>query len=191
MRLVGSISPDRPLLVMAVKEEAQFYDGDLPLLFTGLGKVNAATALAAVLARPLRPSHVINLGTAGALRPGWTGTHAVGNVIQHDLDNDVLRELTGEAWGEPLALVDHDGPTLATGDVFVSDPVVRERLATRAALVDMAAYALAAAANQARVPIRVVKHVSDHATKGADRAWRETLAEAARALADWTVRNTR
>ena len=51
MGLSGEITPDRPLLVMAVKEEAQCYDGDLPLLLTGMGKVNAAIALASVLAR--------------------------------------------------------------------------------------------------------------------------------------------
>ena len=190
MGLVGTISPDRPLLVMALKQEAQFYDGDLPLLLTGLGKVNAAAALAAVLAGAPRPSHVISLGTAGALRPGWTGTHVIGTVIQHDLDGDLLRELTGETWGEPLALMDRDGPTLATGDVFVSDPVIRARLAARAALVDMEAYALAAAAHQAGVPIRVVKHVSDDASEGAGKTWRETMAESASALADWIVRNT-
>jgi len=133
---------------------------------------------------------VISLGTAGALRPGWTGTHVIGTVIQHDLDGDLLRELTGETWGEPLALMDRDGPTLATGDVFVSDPVIRARLAARAALVDMEAYALAAAAHQAGVPIRVVKHVSDDASEGAGKTWRETMAESASALADWIVRNT-
>jgi adenosylhomocysteine nucleosidase len=70
---------------MAVKEEAQFYEGDLPLLLTGMGKVNAAVALASVLARGPHPSLVINLGTAGALRPEWGGTHVIGKVIQHEL----------------------------------------------------------------------------------------------------------
>jgi adenosylhomocysteine nucleosidase len=102
-----------------------------------------------------------------------------------------MRELTGEAWGEPLALVDRDAPTLATGDAFVSDPVIQARLAGRAPLVDMEAYALAAAANQAGVPIRVVKHVSDDASKGVGRTWRETTAESARALADLDCENTR
>jgi adenosylhomocysteine nucleosidase len=157
LELFGTVTTDRPLLVMAVKEEAQFYDGALPVLLTGMGKVNAAVALASVLARGPHPSEVINLGTAGALRPGWTGTHVVGTVIQHDLDSDVLRQLTSKSWGQPFVLADRDGPTLATGDAFISDPFVRKRLAERAALVDMEAYALAAAANQAGVPIRVVK----------------------------------
>lgn len=189
MELIGTISRARPLLVMAVEEEARAYDGDLPLLLTGIGKINAAVALATVLARSPCPAHVINLGTAGALRPGWIGTHAIGTVIEHDLDSDLLRQVTGVRWGEPLTLADSDGPTLATGDVFVSDPADRERLSDRAALVDMEAYALAAAANQAGVPIRVVKHVSDDASEDAVRTWRETTAESARELAEWIARN--
>jgi adenosylhomocysteine nucleosidase len=189
MGLSGSVTPDRPLLVMAVKEEARFYDGDLPLLLTGMGKVNAAVALVSVLARRPRPSGIINLGTAGALRPGWRGTHVVGTVIQHDLDRDALGLLTGECWGQPFVLADRDGPTLATGDVFISDPIVRKRLAERAALVDMEAYALVAAAKRAGVPIRVVKHVSDSASVAAARSWRATMAGSARALAEWIDSN--
>jgi adenosylhomocysteine nucleosidase len=189
MELIGTLAPERPLLVMAIREEARGYDYDLPLLFTGPGKVNAAAALATVLARGPHPRLVINLGTAGALRPGWTGTHVISTVIQHDLDSELLRQLTGESYGEPLALVDRGGATLATGDVFVSDPIVRDRLAARAALVDMEGYALAAVSNQARVPIRIVKYVSDHAGEGAAETWQAATTEAARALSDWVGAN--
>ncbi|HEY2592675.1 MAG TPA: nucleosidase [Chloroflexota bacterium] len=189
MELIGTLSPERPLLVMAVREEAQGYDYDLPLLLTGPGKVNAAAALATVLARGPEPSGVINLGTAGALRSGWTGTQVISTVIQHDLDSELLRQLTGETYGEPLALADQGGATLATGDVFVSDPVVRTRLAARAALVDMEGYALAAVSKQARVPIRIIKYVSDQAGEGAAKTWQEATTDSARALSDWVAAN--
>jgi adenosylhomocysteine nucleosidase len=189
MELFGTLAPERPLLVMALREEAQGYDYDLPLLLTGPGKVNAAAALAAVLARGPRPSRIINLGTAGALRPGWTGTHVISTVIQHDLDSDTLHELTGDSYGEPLAAADPGGATLATGDVFVSDPFVRARLAARAPLVDMEGYALAAVSHYARVPIHIIKHVSDQADEAAVRTWQETTTESARALFDWVEAN--
>jgi adenosylhomocysteine nucleosidase len=189
MELIGEITAGRPLLVLAVKEEAQFLDTDLPVLLTGMGKVNAATALATVLARGPHPSGIVNLGTAGALRPGWTGTHVIGTVIQHDLDNAVLASLTGEIYGAPIDLPDHGGPVLATGDSFISDEAARARLAAHAPLVDMEGYALASAAQQAGVPLRIVKHVSDEAGDGAARTWRETVADCARVLADWTARN--
>ncbi|MER7196999.1 nucleoside phosphorylase [Streptomyces sp. CB01635] len=189
MELIGEITAGRPLLVLAVKEEAQFLDTDLPVLLTGMGKVNAATALATVLARGPHPSGIVNLGTAGALRPGWTGTHVIGSVIQHDLDNAVLASLTGEIYGAPIDLPDHGGPVLATGDSFISDEAARARLAAHAPLVDMEGYALASAAQQAGVPLRIVKHVSDEAGDGAARTWRETVADCARVLADWAARN--
>ncbi|GGK93886.1 nucleosidase [Planomonospora parontospora subsp. parontospora] len=189
MELVGKITADRPLLVVAVKEEAQFLDTDLPVLLTGIGKVEAAVALATVLAGGPRPSHVVNLGTAGALRPGWTGTHVVGTVIQHDLDTELLRALTGETYGAALTLSVDGGPILATGDAFIADEAARERLAARAHLVDMEGYALASAAARAGVPIRIVKHVSDDAGDGAAKSWRESVADCARSLAGWTARH--
>ncbi|WP_369148750.1 nucleosidase [Streptomyces sp. R44] len=190
MELLGEITADRPLLVLAVKEEAQFLDTELPVLLTGMGKVNAATALATVLGRGPRPSGIVNLGTAGALRSGWTGTHVVGTVLQHDLDGQLLATLTGETYGAPLTLPDGGDVVLATGDTFVSDEAARARLAERAPLVDMEGYALAAAAELAGVPLRIVKHVSDEAGDGAARTWRESVAECARALADWAEANT-
>ncbi|MFF1508584.1 nucleosidase [Streptomyces sp. NPDC058326] len=190
MELLGEISAGRPLLVLAVKEEAQFLDTDLPVLLTGMGKVNAATALATALGRGPRPSGIVNLGTAGALRSGWTGTHVVGTVVQHDLDGELLATLTGETYGAPLSLPDGGGVVLATGDAFISDEAARARLAERAPLVDMEGYALAVAAELAGVPLRIVKHVSDEAGDGAARTWRESVAECARALADWAEANT-
>ncbi|MGW7310592.1 nucleosidase [Streptomyces sp. NPDC054835] len=190
MELSGEITAGRPLLVLAVKEEAQYLDTDLPILLTGMGKVNAATALSSVLARGPRPSAVVNLGTAGALRPGWSGTHVVGTVIQHDLDGELLATLTGETYGAPLTLPAGGDVVLATGDTFVSDEAARMRLAARAALVDMEGYALATAAGLAGVPLRLVKHVSDEAGEGAARSWRESVADCARALADWAAANT-
>ncbi|MEU4065681.1 nucleosidase [Streptomyces wedmorensis] len=190
MELLGEITADRPLLVVAVKEEAQFLDTDLPVLLTGMGKVNAATALASVLGRGPRPAGIVNLGTAGALRPGWTGTHVVGTVLQHDLDGELLATLTGETYGAPLTLPDGGDVVLATGDAFIADEASRVRLAERAALVDMEGYALATAAALAGVPLRIVKHVSDEAGDGAARSWRESVAECARALADWAEANT-
>ncbi|MFJ9842169.1 nucleosidase [Kitasatospora sp. NPDC101155] len=185
MRLLGTISPDRPLLVVAVREEAAHLDERLPVLLTGIGKVNAAVALATVLARGEKPSEVINLGTAGALRPGWEGIHHVVQVIQHDLNTEVLQTLTGRNYGAPLMVGKGDGPVLATGDLFVDSPAARERLAEHADLVDMEGYAVATVAHRAGVPVRLVKYVSDEAGDGAAHTWRESVDHCARHLADW------
>ncbi|MDH6117144.1 nucleosidase [Kitasatospora sp. GAS204B] len=185
MQLIGTVAPDRPLLVLAVAEEAAHLGEDLPVLLTGMGKVNAATALATVLASGPHPAEVINLGTAGALRPGLDGRiHLIGTVLQHDLDTRVLRQLTGQSFGGPLTLA-ADGAVLATGDLFVSDHAARDRLAAAAELVDMEGYAVAAAAQRAGVPVRLVKYVSDEAGEGAAKAWRDSVDDCAVRLAAW------
>ncbi|MEY9966206.1 adenosylhomocysteine nucleosidase [Streptacidiphilus sp. MAP12-16] len=188
MRLIGEIDPARPLLVVAVAEEAAYLNSGLPVLLTGMGKVNASAALATVLARGPRPAVVVNLGTAGALRPGLAGTHQVREVLQHDLDTAVLHTLTGATFGAPLTL-DAAGLVLATGDLFVAEESAKQRLAERADLVDMEGYAVASAARAAGVPVRLVKHVSDEAGEGAARTWRESVDGCAEALGRWAREN--
>ncbi|MER5865308.1 nucleosidase [Kitasatospora sp. NPDC002040] len=185
MRLLGTITPDRPLLVVAAEEEAAHFGDSLPILLTGIGKINATAALATVLARGERPTEILNLGTAGALRSGWEGTHEVARVLQHDLDTPVLRALTGRTYGAPIGLDLASGPVLATGDLFVSDPAARDRLAEQADLVDMEGYAIATVARRAGLPVRLVKHVSDEAGTGADRTWRESVDACGKHLAAW------
>jgi len=185
MRLIGTISPDRPLLVVAVQEEAVYLGERLPVLLTGIGKINATAALATVLARGEHPSEIVNLGTAGALKSGWEGTHRIAEVLQHDIDTPVLHALTGRTYGAAIALGPGPGPVLATGDLFVSDPAARDRLAQSADLVDMEGYAVATVAQRAGLPVRLVKHVSDEAGAGADRTWRESVDDCAKLLAGW------
>lgn len=188
MRLHRSISRDRPLLVVALKEEATHLHAlDLPILVTGAGKVNAAVAVATTIGEQ-RPHSLINLGTAGALRPGLTGTHVIARVTQHDLDDAALFSLTGLHFGEPIDL-ETSGLTLATGDAFIADPAVRDRLAQHADLVDMEAYAIARAATAARLPITIVKQVSDEASSEAATSWSESVDACAEQLGAWVRAN--
>lgn len=171
-----------PLIVVALEEEAAHLDGRYPILVTGVGKVAAAIAVTRALSQGPPPSEIINLGTAGALRAGFVGTHEIRRVIQHDFASAAIEALTGREFGAPLML-GQDGLVLATGDVFVSDPVVRDLLAQRADLVDMEGYAVASAAAAFGVPVRIIKHVSDQADGGALKSWQATVDECARALA--------
>ena len=157
----------RLLVVAATVAEAAHVPADLPLVITGLGKTAAAAATARALASYDDTARltVLNIGTAGALRPGLSGLFEPGVVLNHDLSADVIRSLGYD----PQERLDV-GPSevvLATGDVFVSDPVVRDALAERAHLVDMEGYAVAWAAREAGVPVRLVKHVSDAADESA------------------------
>jgi adenosylhomocysteine nucleosidase len=171
------------LVVVAVEEEAAHLPAHLSVLVTGAGKVNAALATTAACLT-WEPATVVNVGTAGALVPGLTGTHEVGEVRQHDLDDAVLYRLTGRHFSAPVVL--GDGPVLVTGDAFVADEAVRDALAaTGAGLVDMEAYAVARAARAAGVGVRVVKHVSDSADAAAGRTWTGAVTAASRWLGAW------
>jgi adenosylhomocysteine nucleosidase len=182
VELRGTVQDDRPLLVVAMREEAMALGDDVPVLITGPGKVRSAVALGGLLAR-VRPAVVINLGTAGGLRHGLAGIHEIGTVLQHDFDDAGLFELTGVHFGAPLAL--GPGLVLATGDRFVSGGPVREALAQRADLVDMEGYAVAAACRDVDVPVRLVKLVSDDAGEDAHRTWAQSVTDHAHTLAGW------
>lgn len=186
MVLHGDISLERPLLVVAVEEEAaHLHAGDLPILVTGVGKICAASSMAAVLSRR-RPARIINLGTAGALRDGLSGTHVIGRVIQHDFDDEAIFALTGSRFGAPVEI--GEGPVLASGDVFVSGEETRARLAARADLVDMEGYAVARTALEFGLPVTLVKEVSDSAGEQAGKSWTESLDACAERLGAWVRR---
>ncbi len=171
----------RPLVVVATEAEAVHVPPGLRLVITGVGKTAAAVATTRAVLEE-RPSEVVNVGSAGALRDGITGVLEVGTVLNHDISGDAIRSLGLDPRDE---LEVGPAPTvLATGDVFGSDPVVRARLAQRAHLVDMEGYAVAYAATELGVPVRLVKHVSDNADESA-LAWVDAVAASARAVGEW------
>ena len=176
------------LVVAATAAEVAHVPPELPAVLTGMGKTAAAAATARAVASYDDPSGltVVNVGSAGALRPGLTGIFEPGVVLNHDLSADVIR-LLGYDPQERLVVGESD-VILATGDVFVSNPVVRDALAERAHLVDMEGYAVAYAARQAGVPVRLVKHVSDAADDGA-LDWASLVEASAIALGEWIREN--
>jgi adenosylhomocysteine nucleosidase len=68
-----SFDPATTLLVVALEDElpADMVSG-WRIIYTGVGKINAAVALAAAVDK-YQPLHVVNYGSAGALRPGLIG----------------------------------------------------------------------------------------------------------------------
>lgn len=174
----------RHLVVAATEAEAAYVPRSLPVLVTGIGKTAAAAAVARALGTydDLTDLEVVNVGTAGALHDHHQGLFEPGTVLNHDIDAAAIRAL-GYDPQERLEV----GPgelVLATGDVFVSDPAVRTRLAAQADLVDMEGYAVAYAARSFGVPARLVKHVSDNADAGA-LDWPTLVDRSARALGEW------
>lgn len=176
----------RFLVVCALRSEAAHVPPDLPLVITGLGKTAAAVATTRALLGTERDGlTVLNVGTAGALRPDREGIFLPSRVLNHDLNADVLRAL-GVDPREELEIPDGDGSVLATGDVFVTDPAVRIALAERADLVDMEGYAIALACAELGVPVHLVKMVSDNADETAH-DWSAAVDGCARQLGAWVA----
>ncbi len=100
------------------------------------------------------------------MRDGLAGIYLPSEVVNHDINATAIRAI-GLDPQESLQIDGGDGTVLASGDVFVTDPVVKARLAERAHLVDMEAYGVVFACRQFGVPVRLVKHVSDSADETA------------------------
>jgi adenosylhomocysteine nucleosidase len=186
MELRGAIDPTLPLLVVAVGLEAEELRTTLPVLITGVGKLASGQAVMetiAPLALEQRPSTLINLGTAGALIDEMTGTHLIGRVLQHDLDGLAIEALVGHNPSPEMIL--GNGPTLATGDSFISSHRDRQRLSQRAQLVDMEGYAVASAAKRLGIEVMLVKHVSDYANESAAGTWAQGVAACSHRLGTW------
>lgn len=156
----------------------------IPVVVTGVGKTAAAVAVGRALAgRDTAEVVVLNVGTTGALRDGLSGLFLPSTVINHDVNAEAVRAI-GLDPQDVLEIPGGDGTVLASGDVFVTDPVVRQRLAQRAHLVDMEAYGVVYACREYGVPVRVVKHVSDSADEAA-LDWPALVDISAKALGEW------
>jgi purine nucleosidase/adenosylhomocysteine nucleosidase len=179
------VTTEQILVVSATAAEAAHVPDRFEVLLTGIGKVDAAVAVTEALARfpeGRRPA-VVNIGTAGALHGHHAGLYVPSEVLNHDLSAEVLRSL-GYPARDRISLPDGDGSVLATGDVFVADPAVRDLLAERADLVDMEGFAIAAACARLGATCRLVKHVSDGADESA-MDWPAQVDASARVLAGW------
>ena len=192
MELIGRVTPESTLIVVALEQESRHFVVEHPVLVTGVGKVRAGVAVARVLASGVVPARVVNVGTAGGLTDGLTGTVEVGRVLQHDYDDEALHAITGRHDGPPLDLDTPAGagagPTLATGDLFVAGGERRERAARIADLVDMEGYAVARIGAAFDIPVTLLKQVSDRADESAYRTWSAAVDIGAQELARELVR---
>ena len=174
----------KPLLVFAMKEESQDVFNDYDLLHSGIGKVNAASALTARLKKQ-KPSVVINMGTAGSRkRPGGAVVSCT-SFIQRDMD---VTALGFEKWKTPFSddpVVIHYGlhakgfpeGLCGSGDNFDASAGSDDF-----DVVDMEAFALALICQRENVPFMCLKYVSDGADGDAHKDWNAALHHTAEKL---------
>jgi adenosylhomocysteine nucleosidase len=177
-----------PLLVMALPLESQgvFERADLTVLYTGVGKVNAAYALTRRLgeyrhaAVPL--PQVINFGTVGSRRHPTGTTLECNGFIQRDMDVTGLGVPLGATPFEEIpARLDFPAvfPHLPRGVCGSGDSFVMTEAAMECDVVDMEAYALAKVCWIERAAFTSVKFVTDGADHASAGDWHSNLKRAA------------
>ncbi|HEY4445682.1 MAG TPA: 5'-nucleosidase [Steroidobacteraceae bacterium] len=184
--------PDAPLpgtlVVVALRAESAgvFEAADIPVLYCGVGKVNAAIALTRALARYAQQGQamplVLNFGSAGSRRfPTGTlvGCH---EFVQRDMD------VSGLGFALGVTPYDEAPPALRFDPVFKHLPSAvcgsGDSFATSVTdmeceVVDMEAYALAKVCWYEQVQFACVKYVSDGADHTAAEDWQQNLHKAA------------
>ena len=180
----------KPLLVLALAQENANNRLDslgFEILYTGVGKVNAAIALMQRLAQGDTPSLVINAGSAGS------HTLTAGQVVvatqfhQRDMDATAMGFALGETPFETpivlsngLPVSDFQQVTCYTGDNFVTAAHPQLTLDT----IDMEAYALAKVCHQQQQRFVCLKFITDGADGQAANDWASAVILAADQLAD-------
>ncbi|MGH8130330.1 MAG: 5'-nucleosidase [Steroidobacteraceae bacterium] len=176
------------IVVMALPAESdgRFEKHGIDVLYTGVGKVNAAVALTRRLARYRRvgrgPPLVVNFGTAGGIRIPPRTLVACRCFVDRDMDVAPLGFAPGVTpFDELPSLLEFppcfDGlpeAVCGTGDSFA----IRE-IRVPCDVVDMEAYALAKSCLIEGAGFACAKYVSDGADEDAAKHWRENVAGAA------------
>jgi adenosylhomocysteine nucleosidase len=178
----------RKVVVIALQAEAAgvFESAQVPVIYCGVGKVNAAMALAGELSRysvlqqpmPL----VVNFGSAGS-REHDTGTLvSCHEFVQRDMD------VTGMGFALGVTPYEEVPACLRFDPIFQHLPHARcgsgDSFATQAiemecAVVDMEAYALAKVCWSYKAKFACAKYVSDGAGHAAPQDWQRNVHKAA------------
>jgi adenosylhomocysteine nucleosidase len=176
------------LVVVALREESAgvFEAASIPVLYCGVGKVNAASALARALTRYALQGRamplVMNFGSAGSRR------YPTGTLVEcHEF---VQRDMDVSGLGFALGVTPYDeapsclrfepvfthlpSAVCGSGDSFATSVTGMD-----CAVVDMEAYALAKVCWFEKAPFACVKYVSDGADHAAAEDWQRNLHKAA------------
>lgn len=180
---LSALKPEDILIVMALEKEGgeRLEPLGFPVLYCGLGKVNATYALTKALAGERlesNPRLILNLGTAGSSVFAKGQLVACHQFIERDMD---VRPLGYELFETPFDSLpiqldtkpffeELESGICGTGDHFdvKHDP-------NNGQLVDMEAYALAKVALQEGIDFACAKYISDGADDSAESDWYDSL----------------
>ena len=174
---------------------------NIVLVRSGIGKVNAALCTQ-VLIDLFAVDAVINVGVAGAIDKNIRiGDIVIStDAVQHDFDTSALGDEPGVISRMDTSVFPADAHLMevakkvvsdigfpvyegriASGDQFVSDPAVKERIAKLFDPVccEMEGAAIAHACYLNRIPFVIIRAISDNAEEGSDVNYERFFREAA------------
>ena len=176
------------LVVMALPQEAQdvFERAGIRVLYTGVGKVNAAMTLMRELAAIRHTGRalpgIVNFGSAGSRRFA-TGTMVACTAFhQRDMDVSGIGFAPGTTPFEDIPpVIEFSTPfrDLATAGCATGDSFETSERAMACDVVDMEAYALAKVCHVEGTAFACAKFVSDGADHAAGSDWQSNLHRAA------------
>jgi adenosylhomocysteine nucleosidase len=173
-------------MALDIESQGEFERHGIPVLYCGIGKVNAAHALMKRLgeyqlrARPL--PQVLNFGTVGSRCLPQGTLVECHEFVQRDMDVSGLGFAPGVTPYEtipPLLSFPRLFPHLAAAPCGSGDSFATSAPLVACDVVDMEAYALAKVAHLEGASFACVKYVSDGADHSAAKDWRANLHRAA------------
>ncbi|MCD8505479.1 MAG: 5'-methylthioadenosine nucleosidase [Burkholderiaceae bacterium] len=168
---------DKPLIVTALPQEFAYepIPHDIPIVFTGLGKLNAGIAAMDAIALH-KPSVVINFGTAGRLDTSINGLVEIAEVLQRDMMAEPLAPRGRTPFDDTPYLLESGfkGVRCATGDSFVTavDPWLIQQ---NVQIVDMELFALALVCHRKGIAWRSFKYITDNTDDDAGDHWQDKV----------------
>lgn len=176
-------------LLMALPGESQglFEKDGVPVVYTGIGKVNAALTAMDVIHKT-KCKVMINLGTAGSSKFKTHELVEVSSFVQRDMDISPLGFKIGETPFDPLPSAIELIPyfpelpkgVCGTGDSFETGPSK-----VPCELVDMEGYALAKVCRKMGVQLISLKYITDGADHNAHNDWEANLVQGSKKLFEY------
>ncbi|MDR2760681.1 MAG: hypothetical protein LBB09_02430 [Rickettsiales bacterium] len=187
---------DDILLVIALPEESGgiFEKKGFDILYTGVGKVNAAYFLTKKLlelgAQKKTPKYVVNLGSCGSRRFEKGKVALCNRFIQRDMDATIFGNRPGETPSEkniPLVLETErisgffEYATCGSGDNFATKPCEMGEVD----VTDMEGYALAKVCYFENIRFISAKYVTDGLDKNGASDWNREVKGAGESLGEF------
>ncbi|NBW77601.1 MAG: 5'-methylthioadenosine nucleosidase [Betaproteobacteria bacterium] len=177
-----------PVVVMVALEaelSRNQLPSDIPLIYSGVGKVNASIATFKAIEN-YHPRLIVNYGTAGKINPDLSGLISIHKVIQRDIMAEPLAPRGTVPFSKrPNQFVSkEDGFVCGTGDSFVTQ---RDLWLTENGVdvVDMELFAIAAVATDWGIDWTSLKYISDAANESSGHEWKGQVHQGQLLFSEW------